>query len=87
MKTTLNWQTPNASSVNVDWQAWKTQLLNAWNTTLSYLAGSTEPRVWQTRDASGQLTWNAYDALRNQSIHRVSETELRSWLEELHYQN
>ncbi|EDX87011.1 hypothetical protein S7335_4718 [Synechococcus sp. PCC 7335] len=45
------------------------------------MEGTAGPRVWVTRDAAGQTLWNAYDSASGRTIHQVSETELRVWLE------
>lgn len=49
------------------------------------LAVSDEPRVWPGRTPTGQSVWNAYDPITGRSINLVSEAELRTWLEDLHY--
>ena len=45
------------------------------------------PGLAKSVNAAGQITWNAYDANSEKAVYGVSETELRSWLENLHYQN
>lgn len=49
---------------------------------LRTLTSSSEPRVWQTQDLSGQMFWNATDPVTGQSIKSVSADELRIWIEE-----
>ena len=60
---------------------------NFWHETMARLMGSGEPQVWQSVNAAGQIAWNAYDASSEEAIYGVSEAEVRSWLENLHYQN
>ena len=60
---------------------------NFWHVAMARLMMPSEPQVWQTVNAAGQTTWNAYDANSENAIYGVSEAELRSWLENLHYQN
>ncbi len=60
---------------------------NFWHETMARLRGASEPQVWQSVSTVGQVTWNAYDASSEKVIYNVSEPELRSWLENLHYQN
>jgi hypothetical protein len=64
---------------------WQNQLNNFWHETRARLLGAEAPQVWQSINAAGKVTWNAYDAGREQAIYNVSEAELRSWLENLHY--
>lgn len=62
-------------------------LYRIWQGLLSRLDVSDEPRVWPTQERSGEPAWNAYDPITGQSVYLVSEAELRTWLEELHYQD
>lgn len=61
-------------------------LRQVWQEVLARLRTSDEPRVWPSR-CDDPPTWNAYDPVTGQSINLVSEAELRTWLEELHYHN
>lgn len=65
---------------------WQNKFNDFWQVTQARLLGSSEPQVWQSVNAVGQITWNAYDASSETAIYDVSEAELRSWLENLHYQ-
>ena len=38
-------------------------------------------------DRQGQTLWSAYDPATGRSIDQLSTEEMRSWLEERHYQN
>lgn len=61
------------------------KLSDLWQRTLAYLSTSSEPYVWRTQ-AADQVVWNAYDPVSQTTIERVSADEMRSWLEERHYQ-
>ncbi|NJL45610.1 MAG: hypothetical protein HC922_07515 [Leptolyngbyaceae cyanobacterium SM2_3_12] len=94
MKTTFYWQNPHYSPAAVpsDSQApappsWSARWSNLWHGWLASLDVSPEPKVWQTSDSRGQVTWNAYDAMSGQGIYQVSDQDLRVWLEDLHYQD
>lgn len=63
-----------------------TRLNDIWQRVLNYFAVSSEPRVWQSQDATGLLQWKALDPITGESVSYDSETEMRSWLEERHYQ-
>jgi hypothetical protein len=52
---------------------------------LAFLSGSEEPRIWIRRDRNGNKVYHAYDPVNNSSFSNISETELRSWLEERYY--
>jgi hypothetical protein len=65
---------------------WWGKVNNFWHVTLTRLMGASEPQVWQSENVKGHMTWNAYDATSEKAIYDVSEAELRSWLENLHYQ-
>ncbi|QQE64915.1 hypothetical protein GFS31_15990 [Leptolyngbya sp. BL0902] len=58
-----------------------------WQLVISHVEISDEPRVWQSQSRDSAPAWNAYDPITGQSVHLVSEVELRRWLEDLHYQD
>jgi hypothetical protein len=64
--------------------SWPT-MTRLWQSLLAHLDMSEEPRVWPRLDQAGNPAWNAYDPVTGQSVHLLSEAELRTWLEELHY--
>lgn len=66
---------------------WAQRLHRVWQSVLAHFNASDEPRVWPNHDPAGTPAWNAYDPITGQSVHLVSEAELRTWLEELHYQD
>jgi hypothetical protein len=65
----------------------RTKLHDIWQLTIAHLDASAEPHVWQTQDGAGRIMWSAYHPLTGQVIHRVTAAELRTWLEEQHYQD
>jgi hypothetical protein len=92
MKSHLNWQTyqnleliPNQAPQKGSQRSLGDRLKDIWQRAIAYLETSSEPRVWQTRDVSGQTVWSAYDPIRKRSIEQVSVQEMRAWLEERHY--
>jgi hypothetical protein len=58
-----------------------------WQSAIAHLELSAEPHIWKTQDQSGQIAWSAYAAATRQSIRQVSAQEMRTWLEEQHYQD
>ncbi|NJL48069.1 MAG: hypothetical protein HC929_12015 [Leptolyngbyaceae cyanobacterium SM2_5_2] len=59
-----------------------------WQGLQSRLDVSDEPKVWPSQHRTiAPPTWNGYDPVTGQSIYEVSEVELRTWLEELHYRD
>jgi hypothetical protein len=64
------------------------QLNRLWHGILAHLDVSDEPRVWPSSHQTAEPpTWNSYDPVTGRSIYTVSESELRTWLEDLHYQD
>jgi hypothetical protein len=59
---------------------WQSFCLRVYN----YLASAQELKVWQTRDRKGNVWWSAYNPRTQQSIHYLSEDEMRIWIEQ-HY--
>ncbi|HEY9622834.1 MAG TPA: hypothetical protein V6C78_20925 [Crinalium sp.] len=51
----------------------------------SHISNTSEPRIWQRRDRSGQLIWHVYDPTTNQSSRFTSEAEVRAWLDQRYY--
>lgn len=89
MKSQLNWQAyqklefPSRSKRQPS--PWS-KLNDVWQVVLTYFSASSEPKVWQSEDASGLSQWKAYDPVTGESAVYDSETEMRVWLEERHYQ-
>lgn len=46
------------------------------------LTASSEPKVTQRRDRTGNLTWRVYDPVTGQAHQFSSESEVRSWLDQ-----
>lgn len=49
------------------------------------LTGAPEPTVWQSKQQKKQEKWSAYNPVSGKTVHNLSETEMRVWLEK-HYQ-
>ncbi|MGD2184240.1 hypothetical protein [Lusitaniella coriacea] len=49
-----------------------------------FLKGS-EPKIYQTRNSQGKLSFKVYDPIARQSNHFESEEEVRIWLEQRYY--
>ncbi|MGL4620288.1 hypothetical protein [Chroococcidiopsis sp.] len=47
---------------------------------------SPELKVWQTWDEHGNAYWNGYDPITRRSIYQVSESQIRTWIEQRHHQ-
>ena len=46
------------------------------------LTAGSEPKVWSSINALGQVEWNIYDPFSDRSVSGLTETQVRSWLEE-----
>ncbi len=55
-----------------------------WRMLTRILFVNNELHVWQQRDQTGTILWNAYDPMTGKSIVSNSEDEMRSWIE-THY--
>ena len=64
----------------------KDMLMQAFQSAKAYLNVGSEPYVWKTTRAVGEPLWSACDPITHKAIEGVSETEVRVWLEERHYQ-
>jgi hypothetical protein len=64
----------------------KDKLVRVFQSVKAYLNVGSEPYVWKTTSAVGDSQWSAYDPITHTAIEGVSETEVRVWLEERHYQ-
>ena len=62
----------------------KAKLKDIWESVTAYLLASSEPYVWKTQDAAGQL-WRAYDPTTGRKVQFTTEEGMRIWLEERHY--
>lgn len=61
-------------------------LSRAWNYLMHHLARGNEPRVWQKRNAAGDVFYYGYDPYSGRTAHLTSDIDLRAWLEQLPYQ-
>ncbi|MEB3882578.1 hypothetical protein [Lyngbya sp. CCY1209] len=46
------------------------------------MTAGTEPKIWSSVSASGKVEWNVYDPFDGRSASGLTETQVRSWLEE-----
>lgn len=86
MKFYLNWN--DAQELEQPSQShgrFSVKLNDMWQRAIAYVAS--EPHVWRTQDHLGRVVWSAYSPVTGQSISRVSASEMRTWLEEQHYQH
>lgn len=65
-------------------QFWMDKLQRLTTGFLQFWVGDRELQVWQTTDRSGQLYWNAFDPITEETVIRNSEAEMRVWIEK-HY--
>ncbi|HEY9866448.1 MAG TPA: hypothetical protein V6D21_19910 [Candidatus Obscuribacterales bacterium] len=45
------------------------------------LASQTEPKIWQKKDAEGNIIWQTYDPVTGDQARFDTEQEVRIWLE------
>ncbi|MGC9528955.1 MAG: hypothetical protein ACP5D7_25785 [Limnospira sp.] len=46
------------------------------------MTAGTEPKIWSSVSPSGEVEWNVYDPFDGRSASGLTETQVRSWLEE-----
>lgn len=56
-----------------------------WNWLIDRYCHEPEPKIWQSRDWQGQVSWHAFDPVTQRSFWCESEAEMRCWLEERYY--
>ena len=61
-------------------------LSQQWTHFVHAISRGHEPRIWQRRNASGDVYYRAYDPYSGRSAYLTSDDALRSWLEKLPYQ-
>jgi hypothetical protein len=49
---------------------------------INALAPQTEPKIWQKKDADGNMIWQIYDPVTGHKARFDTEQEVRIWLEE-----
>lgn len=49
------------------------------------LRASRDLRVWQQRDREGNIWWSAYNPITRKSVDRISEAQMRIWVEKCHH--
>lgn len=57
-----------------------------WNSLLNTFVSASEPRIYQKRNAAGELYYKVYDPIARQTNTFFSETEVRVWLDQRYYQ-
>ncbi|MGF1481334.1 MAG: hypothetical protein ACFB4I_17935 [Cyanophyceae cyanobacterium] len=65
-------------------QSLRLTLGTIWQGLIAALVKPPELQVWCTTDRHGRLWWNAYDPHTGRSLTRVSEEQMRVWLEQRH---
>jgi hypothetical protein len=58
------------------------RLENLWQFLARRLTDSPQLRVWHTYDDQGNIWWSAYNPKTGQSIHQISEEQIRVWIEQ-----
>jgi hypothetical protein len=53
-----------------------------WQSFVRFLSGSSEPRISQKRDRSGNLYFQVHDPVSGQSLSLYSEQEVRMWIDQ-----
>lgn len=69
--------TPEQKQPHLSW------LSRALNFLKRQLLRGNEPRVWQKRNAAGQITYHCYDPHSGRSTYCDSEIEVMEWLDRL----
>ncbi|NEQ53878.1 MAG: hypothetical protein F6K11_27730 [Leptolyngbya sp. SIO3F4] len=57
-----------------------------WDSVLKLATGSSEPVIEKRQDSKGQTVYSVYDPVTQQQVDKLSETEVRTWLEQRYYQ-
>lgn len=85
MKPEIDWleyQRLELITCDRSWQLnWRSRLKKLWDYLLEYLTDSSQLRVWYTCDPEGKIWWSAYNPTTKQSINKVSEEQIRIWIE------
>jgi hypothetical protein len=69
--------TPQQKQPSASW------LSCVWKYLMHHLLNGHEPRVWQKRNAAGEILYCAYDPYTRRSASLTSDIDLRIWLEQL----
>jgi hypothetical protein len=67
---------------NRDRATWAHRL---WQYLMHHLLRGHEPRVWQKRNAAGEVYHCGYDPYSGRTTYLTSDTDLRAWLDQLPY--
>ncbi len=57
-----------------------------WDSVLTLATGSSEPVIEKRCDRKGQTAYSVYDPITQQQVDGLSESEVRTWLEQRYYQ-
>lgn len=89
----LNWQNAQPSALKsaaIKLEKWQDELLRpylekTWKALRQALFTASELQVWSQHDASGNITWHAFDPITGQAVHNLTEAEMRIWIEQQYY--
>lgn len=89
MKSAINWlkyqRVEQIYPANTESECSKltlqSRLGKIWHFMLQYLTESSQLQVWHTCDEEGNIWWSAYDPNTRRSICRISEEQMRVWIE------
>lgn len=79
--TSTNLDSENSSLTSLGTQT-RRAIAHIWQAIAAFLSVSDDPRLWQTKSASGDILWNAYDPKTNCHAEGLTEQDMRIWLEE-----
>ena len=52
---------------------------------ITFLLGSSEPKIWQNQTRKGELIWHIYDPITRKTEQFISEKDVRIWIENHYY--
>ena len=90
MKSTLSWQDyQRMELIKSESRTYSAMgfVRNLLNEAMARFTATTDPQIWTTKNRNGQVQWNAYDPMTQQSINFLTEDDLRIWLENRHYRS
>jgi hypothetical protein len=90
MKSSMNYDLYQQLEFGVEQQrkqesGWVYKFNQLWQNVLLFLSTAPEPRVWKMCNEAGEVYWNADDPITGERVQRLTETEMRAWLEDRHY--
>ena len=78
-------QRSSSNSLPISQKNLVSRFLEIYKTSLQWVTETPQLRVWQTWDEDENVYWNGYDPITRRSIHRVSESQIRVWIEQRHH--